>query len=103
MATNSLKSIVAAAVNKGVTEARARIFGHILNPTGLRSTHKLLRKKLIGDKVAQWYPYDIKKDDPLIMARQEQEYSLSLSLSLCDCHELVDFAYHLNNFFMHNM
>ncbi|CAK9327268.1 unnamed protein product [Citrullus colocynthis] len=73
MATNSLKSMVVAAVNKGVTEARARIFGHILNPTGQRSTHKLLRKKLIGDKVAQWYPYDIKKDDPLVMARQEQE------------------------------
>uniref|UniRef100_A0A9I9CEI3 Small ribosomal subunit protein mS33 n=3 Tax=Cucumis melo TaxID=3656 RepID=A0A9I9CEI3_CUCME len=73
MATNSLKSMIAAAVSKGVTEARARIFGHILNPTGQRSTHKLLRKKLIGDKVAQWYPYDIKKDDPLVMARLEQE------------------------------
>lgn len=77
MATNSLKSIIATAVNMGVTEARARIFGHVLNPTGQRSTHKLLRKKLIGDKVSQWYPYDIKKDDPLVMARQEQEYPLS--------------------------
>ncbi|XP_030474762.2 uncharacterized protein LOC115692140 [Syzygium oleosum] len=68
-----LKSLMAAAVARGVTEARERIFGHILNPTAQRSPHKLLRKKLIGEKVAQWYPYDIKKDDPLVMARQEQE------------------------------
>ncbi|KAK9267805.1 hypothetical protein L1049_010241 [Liquidambar formosana] len=73
MSTGGLKSILATAVNKGVTEARARIFGHVLNPTGQRSPHKILRKKLIGEKVAQWYPYDIKKDDPLVMARQEQE------------------------------
>ncbi|OWM85722.1 hypothetical protein CDL15_Pgr029145 [Punica granatum] len=64
---------MAAAVSRGVTEARARIFGHMLNPTGQRSPHKILRKKLIGEKVAQWYPYDINKDDPLVMARQEQE------------------------------
>ncbi|KAL8160237.1 hypothetical protein V2J09_001774 [Rumex salicifolius] len=68
-----LKSVVAAAVTRGVTEARARIFGHLLNPTAQRSAHKLLRKKLIGEKVAAWYPYDIKNDDPLLMAEQEQE------------------------------
>ncbi|XP_028769195.1 28S ribosomal protein S33, mitochondrial [Neltuma alba] len=73
MASGSLKSILAAAVTQGVTEARARIFGHVLNPTGKRSAHKLLRKKLIGEKVAQWYPYDIQRDDPLVMAQQEQE------------------------------
>ncbi|KAK7860404.1 mitochondrial 37s ribosomal protein s27 [Quercus suber] len=73
MATGSLKNILATAVTRGVTEARARIFGHILNPTGQRSPHKLLRKKLIGEKVAEWYPHDIMKDDPLIMARREQE------------------------------
>lgn len=77
-----LKSLMAAAVTRGVTEARARIFGHILNPTAQRSPHKLLRKKLIGEKVAQWYPYDIKKDDPLVMARQEHEYVFPLFLSL---------------------
>uniref|UniRef100_A0A7C8ZJ56 Small ribosomal subunit protein mS33 n=1 Tax=Opuntia streptacantha TaxID=393608 RepID=A0A7C8ZJ56_OPUST len=68
-----LKNALAAAVVSGVTEARARIFGHVLNPTAQRSAHKVLRKKLFGDKVAQWYPYDIKHDDPLIMAAQEQE------------------------------
>ncbi|XP_057961043.1 uncharacterized protein LOC131153039 [Malania oleifera] len=73
MSSVRLKSLVAAAVSKGVTEARARIFGHVLNPTGQRSPHKLLRKKLFGEKVAQWYPHDINKDDPLVMARQEKE------------------------------
>ncbi|XP_031396627.1 uncharacterized protein LOC116207698 [Punica granatum] len=73
MSGQKLKGIMAAAVSRGVTEARARIFGHMLNPTGQRSPHKILRKKLIGEKVAQWYPYDINKDDPLVMARQEQE------------------------------
>ncbi|KAM7500408.1 hypothetical protein LguiA_024822 [Lonicera macranthoides] len=73
MSIGGLKSVLAEAAIKGVTEARARIFGHVLNPTGERTAHKILRKKLIGEKVAQWYPYDIKKDDPLVMARQEQE------------------------------
>lgn len=75
MASGSLKSLVASAVTRGVTEARARIFGHMLNPTGQRSPHKILRKKLCGDKVAQWYPYDIKNEDPNVMAREEKEYN----------------------------
>lgn len=73
MSTGSLKSVLASAVTRGVTEARARIFGHVLNPTGQRSTHKILRKKLFGEKVAEWYPHDIKHDDPLVMAQKEQE------------------------------
>ncbi|OIT38452.1 small ribosomal subunit protein mS33 [Nicotiana tabacum] len=68
-----LKNVLAATAIEGVAEARARIFGHVLNPTGQRSSHKVLRKKLIGEKVSQWYPHDIMKDDPLVMARQEQE------------------------------
>ncbi|CAL9169059.1 unnamed protein product [Musa hybrid cultivar] len=55
-----------------LAQARARIFGHVLNPLGKRSPHKILRKKPIGDKVAQWYPYDIKNDDPLVLAREEK-------------------------------
>lgn len=81
MSLGSLKSVLAEAAIRGVTEARARIFGHVLNPTGQRSPHKILRKKLIGEKVAQWYPYDIKNDDPLVMAQKEQEYSLIHSVS----------------------
>lgn len=73
MSVGVLKKVLAQTALAGVTEARARIFGHVLNPTGQRSPHKLLRKKLIGEKVASWYPYDIKKDDPLVMAREQQE------------------------------
>ncbi|WVZ17383.1 hypothetical protein V8G54_010365 [Vigna mungo] len=73
----ALKKMLAAAINQGVPEARARIFGHQLNPSGKKSPHKILRMKLFGEKVAQWYPHDINKDDPLVMARQEQEYFLS--------------------------
>ncbi|KAE7996421.1 hypothetical protein FH972_001148 [Carpinus fangiana] len=73
MATGGLKNILAKVVTEGVNEARARIFGHVLNPTGQRSPHKLLRNKLISDKVVEWYPHDTVKDDPLVMARREQE------------------------------
>ncbi|CAL9055597.1 small ribosomal subunit protein mS33 [Musa acuminata AAA Group] len=76
----SLKSLLTAAALQGVAEARARIFGHILNPTGKRSPHKILRKKLIGDKVAQWYPYDIKNDDPLVLAREEKQRLAKLEM-----------------------
>ncbi|GMN57802.1 hypothetical protein TIFTF001_026904 [Ficus carica] len=72
MAASGLKSILAAAVTRGVTEARARIFGHVLNPTGQRTAHKILRKKLIGEKVAQWYPDDLMREDPQLFARKEQ-------------------------------
>ncbi|XP_064983400.1 uncharacterized protein LOC135623881 [Musa acuminata AAA Group] len=67
-------SLLTAAALQGVAlaQARARIFGHVLNPLGKRSPRKILRKKLIGDKVAQWYPYDIKNDDPLVLAREEK-------------------------------
>ncbi|KAG6437934.1 hypothetical protein SASPL_102865 [Salvia splendens] len=68
-----LKKALAEVAIRGVTEARARIFGHFLNPTGQRSANKILRKKLIGDKVAGWYPYDINRDDPRVMAQTEQE------------------------------
>ncbi|KAL1546653.1 hypothetical protein AAHA92_23221 [Salvia divinorum] len=68
-----LKKALAEVALRGVTEARARIFGHFLNPSGQRSANKILRKKLIGDKVAGWYPYDINRDDPRVMAQKEQE------------------------------
>ncbi|GAB2282669.1 hypothetical protein Dimus_017206 [Dionaea muscipula] len=79
-AGGGLKKLLSTVVVRGVDEARARIFGHVLNPTGKRSPHKLLRKKLIGDKLAQWYPYDIKQDDPLVMARLEQERLAKLEM-----------------------
>lgn len=73
MSVGILKKLVAQSAIAGLTEARARIFGHVLNPTGQRSPHKLLRKKLIGEKIASWYPPDLKQDDPLLVKRKEQE------------------------------
>ncbi|KAL6840925.1 hypothetical protein ACP4OV_029185 [Aristida adscensionis] len=72
-AGGGLRRLLAAAATAGVAEARAAIFGHALNPTGKRAATKLLRKKLVGEYVAQWYPYDIKHDDPLVMAREEED------------------------------
>jgi hypothetical protein len=53
--------------------ARAAVFGHAVNPSGKRAATKLLRRKFIGEQLAQWYPYDIKRDDPIVMAREEKE------------------------------
>ena len=72
-AAGGLRRLLAAAAAAGAAEVRASIFGHALNPTGKRAATKLLRKKMVGDQVAQWYPYDIKRDDPLVMAREEKE------------------------------
>lgn len=68
-----MKSLLTTAVRTGVAEARERIFGHIINPTGQRTSHKILRKKLIGEKVAAWYPYDVRNDDPIVMEDLEEE------------------------------
>ena len=54
MSLGSLKKLLAEVAIDGVTEASARIFGHVLNSTGQRSPHKILQKKLIGDKVGTY-------------------------------------------------
>lgn len=72
-AAGGLRQLLTAAVTAGATEARAAVFGHAVNPLGKRAATKLLRKKLIGEHVAQWYPDDIKRDDPVVMAREEKE------------------------------
>ena len=56
----------AAASQESLEEIRARIFGdHIGN--GLRSGRKVLRKKLIGDKIASYYPEPMQKLDPMFV------------------------------------
>lgn len=72
-AAGGLRQLLTAAVTAGAAEARAAVFGHAVNPTGKRAATKLLRKKLVGEQLAQWYPYDIKRDDPIVMAREEKE------------------------------
>lgn len=47
-------------------EIRSRIFGsHIGN--GLRSGRKILRKKLVGDKIADYYLEPVSKSDPMFV------------------------------------
>ncbi|RZC43568.1 hypothetical protein C5167_036520 [Papaver somniferum] len=58
---SNFRLLLAEAALKGVTEARARIFVHVLNPTGQPSGIKILRKKLIGEKVAAWYTHMISR------------------------------------------
>ena len=72
-AAGGLRQLLTAAVTAGVAEARAAVFGHALNPSGKRAATKLLRKKFIGERVAQWYPYDVKILDDKVMAREEKE------------------------------
>lgn len=54
------------ALKDNIEIIRSRIFGnHIGN--GLRSGRKVLRKKLIGDKIANYYPEPISKLDPMFV------------------------------------
>ncbi|KAK9861725.1 hypothetical protein WJX84_011552 [Apatococcus fuscideae] len=59
-------STQAAAGGESLEQIRSRIFGtHIGN--GLRSGRKLLRKKLVGEQIAAYYPEPIYKKDPLFV------------------------------------
>ena len=52
-------------LSESLEEIRSRIFGtHIGN--GQRSGRKILRRKLIGSKIASYYPEDITKKDPFM-------------------------------------
>ena len=58
-----------------IEQIRARIFGnHIGN--GLRSGRKVLRRKLVGDKVASYYPEPIERLDRMWEDPSEQECAL---------------------------
>lgn len=64
----SLKALhsTTASTQESLEEIRARIFGnHIGN--NLRSGRKLLRRRLIGEKVASYYPEPISKIDPMFV------------------------------------
>lgn len=47
-------------------EIRARIFGNRIG-NGERSGAKLLRQKLIGEKIASYYPENISRKDPFLV------------------------------------
>ena len=58
-----------------IEQIRSRIFGnHIGN--GLRSGRKVLRRKLVGDKVASYYPEPIERLDRMWEDPSEQECAL---------------------------
>ncbi|CAI5489764.1 unnamed protein product [Closterium sp. NIES-64] len=62
---------------RGVAEASARIFGNVIG-NGLRSGHKVLSQKLIGDKVVAWYPEPVQKMDPLYVDPTEPKRVLKI-------------------------
>jgi len=39
-----------------LAQLSAKIFNNVYNPTGERTGNKVLRKRLIGSTVAEWYP-----------------------------------------------
>eukprot|EP00897_Mesotaenium_endlicherianum_P009876 jgi/Mesen1/8917/ME000548S08436 len=62
---------------RGVVEASARIFGSVIG-NGLRSGHKVFRSKLIGEKIAAWYPTPIEYSDPMYEDPAEAKRVLKL-------------------------
>jgi hypothetical protein len=64
---------------ESLEEIRARIFGNRIG-NGLRSGAQLLKKKLVGEKVASYYPKSIAKDDPMFIDLRAEGYDL---LPLC--------------------
>ncbi len=64
-------------------EIRSRIFGtHIGN--GLPSGRKLLRKKLVGEKIANYYEVPIEKTDPLFESLDDER--CAMCSKLCGLH-----------------
>lgn len=89
----SLKNVLIDVAKQGVTEARARIFGHVLNPTGKPSAHKLLRKKLIGHKLISWYPEDTMRDNPKFVARMEEKYDTTFrKFIIVRCFSVINYV-----------
>ena len=59
---------------ESLEEIRARIFGNRIG-NGLRSGAKLLKKKLVGEKIASYYPEPISKFDPMYINLRAERYS----------------------------
>ncbi|GJW00817.1 probable alkaline/neutral invertase D [Tanacetum coccineum] len=85
----ALRSFVAEAAVTGVVEARAKIFGHVLNPTDHKTGNKILRQPIIAlpYKLAykrykdlplylEWAPDDIVSEDP---TNKKDENDISIS------------------------
>ena len=70
----SLGEVLKAAALRGVAEASARIFGHAVGGgDGQRSGRKILRRKVIGGKVLEWYPRSVANKFPGFTPREERD------------------------------
>ena len=82
---------------ESLEQIRSRIFGTYIG-NGLRSGRKVLRKKLIGDTIASYYPEPVAKYDPMFVDMNIERCATSLHwqpsilrvvavvLSLVQCH-----------------
>ena len=81
-------STQAAAGGEPLEQIRSRIFGtHIGN--GLRSGRKLLRKKLVGEQIAAYYPEPIYKKDPLFVNLDVERHVANFCIFLIPANSLL--------------
>ena len=90
-------NITPVGTEESLEQIRSRIFGTYIG-NGLRSGRKVLRKKLIGDKIASYYPEPVAKCDPMFVDMNIERCATSLHwqpsilrvvavvLSLVQCH-----------------
>ncbi|KAI9592506.1 mitochondrial ribosomal subunit S27-domain-containing protein [Syncephalis fuscata] len=60
IATAAVMTVTAGGVIKtrlgALAQLTARVFGHVYNPTGVRTGNKILRQRLIGPAITSYYP-----------------------------------------------
>jgi hypothetical protein len=49
-----------------LVQLTARVFGHVYNPTGVRTGNKVLRKRLIGPTITSYYPQDYGRESSIL-------------------------------------
>ncbi|CAM6113371.1 unnamed protein product [Calypogeia fissa] len=60
-----------------LAEAARQIFGNVVG-SGMQSGRKVLSQKLVGEKIAAWYPTPMQKVDPFYEDPQEKRRILKL-------------------------
>lgn len=68
-----LRNFTSPPVQETIEEIRSRIFGTHIGD-GFRSGRKVLRQKLIGEKIASYYLKPMHKDDPLFEDLEAERY-----------------------------
>ncbi|RKP23998.1 mitochondrial ribosomal subunit S27-domain-containing protein, partial [Syncephalis pseudoplumigaleata] len=49
-----------------LAQLTARMFGHVYNPTGIRTGNKILRKRLLGPTFTAYYPKEFGQEARLL-------------------------------------